>query len=124
LSEVQTIVRALDQEGDWTFGTGKGNYLSGNAAMAQQIRSNILQFFNNAFWSMNTGIDWFNLLGSRNNEILLQLAISAAIINTQGVTGQLQLEISLPSNRAFSIQYSVETVFSTVKDSIFHEMAA
>lgn len=73
---------------------------------------------------MTSGIDWFNLLATKNNDVLLQLAIEAAILNTQGVTGLLQLSITNPSNRSFSIQYSATTVFSTVTNTIFHEMAA
>ena len=117
----QTIVRAIDTNGDWTFGQGRSNYLSGRAALAQQIRCRLLQFLNECFFDLNAGIDWFNLLGG-NNELLLQLAISTVILNTQGVTGLLQISVDVSEKRAFTIQYSATTVYSTVTQSVFHQM--
>lgn len=118
---IQTIVRALDSNGDWEFGAGKGSYLSGQPAIAQQIRCNLLLFLNNCFWAMNIGIDWFNLLGA-NDEILLKLAISATILNTQGVTGILQLSINISGGRGFSISYSASTVYSTINQAVYYQM--
>lgn len=101
------IVRALNSSGDWLFGQGLSSYKSGIAALEQSLQTRVSMFIGDCFFSLNSGIDWFNLLGSKN-ELSLQLAISAVILNTQNVTSLLQLSINLnPMTRAFSIQYQV-----------------
>lgn len=108
------IVRALNSNHDWTFGASLNDYLQGNAAIAQTINTRLSSFLGNCFFDLQTGIDWFNLLGSIGNEVTLNLAISTLILNTPNVTGILQLSISLPTNRNFSVSYQVQTIYSTV----------
>lgn len=108
------IVRALDSDHDWTFGESLNNYLQGNAAIAQTINTRLSSFLGNCFFDLQTGIDWFNLLGSINNEVALNLAISTVILNTTGVTGILQLSIALPTSRNFTVTYQVQTIYSTL----------
>lgn len=108
------IVRALDSNHDWTFGASLNNYLQGNAAIAQTIDTRLSSFLGNCFFDLQTGIDWFNLLGSIANEAALNLAISTLILNTPSVTGLLQLSLGLSSNRNFSVSYQVQTIYSTV----------
>lgn len=104
-------VRALDVNHDWTFGTGKNNYLVGNNAIAQNIDTRLLSFLGDCFFDTGAGIDWFNLLGSKN-ELALNLAITAVILNTVGVTGLLQVSINLDINRNLTVVYRVQTTFS------------
>lgn len=111
-----TLVRALDSDGDFTFGAGLGNYLSYNNAIAQNIKTRLSSFLGNCFFDIGAGIDWFNLLGAKD-ELTLNLSISSVILNTEGVTGILELSTSLGSNRAFSVSYEVQTVYSTVSST-------
>ena len=113
-----TIVRALDSNGDWTFGGGRSNYLSGNAAIAQQIKSRLLEFTGNCFWNPQGGLNWRNLLGQRNNQKLLNLQIGSIILNTNGVTALRQLTVNLNrSTRVLSVSWTVTTVFSIYSSS-------
>jgi hypothetical protein len=111
-----TKVRALDSNGDWTFGLGRGNYLSGVAAIEQQIRCRILQFYRECFFDMGAGIDWFRLLGGAD-EMMITLAVSGVILRTEGVTGIHSLEVNLTTGRAFTGSYSVTTIYSTLTSS-------
>lgn len=110
------IVRALDEDHDWMFGKGKNDYLQANAAIAQSINTRLNCFLGNCFFDLGTGIDWLNLLGAKD-QIALNLAISATILNTEGVTGILQLSSGVDASRRFSCSYKVQTVFSTVTSS-------
>ena len=106
------IVRALDANGDWTFGYGDNNYLESIAAVDQCIKTRLNSFVGNCFFDLNAGVDWFNLLGSKN-QIGLELAISAVITNTPNVTAILELSAVLNhTTRALTITYSVTTAFS------------
>lgn len=114
------IVRALSPTGDWTFGAGKNNYLQANAAVAQAIGTRLLSFLGDCFFATNVGIDWFNLLGNKN-QLALQLAISATILNTQSlgqnvVTGITNLSLNLDhTSRLFSVTYSATSIFGPVQ---------
>ncbi len=109
------IVRAITSEGDWTYGAGRNNYLSANAAVAQSIGTRLLSFLGDCFFATNAGIDWWNLLGNKNL-LALELAINAVILNTESVTGIISLSTNLDhETRAFSASYSVSTSFGNVK---------
>jgi len=106
------IVRAIDVEDDWRFGKGKSDYLKDNQAIAQNITTRLKSFLGDCFFSLDSGIDWFNLLGT--NEVLgLTLSIKTTILNTPGVTGIVDLSSDLDENRNQTLRYSVTTVFST-----------
>lgn len=106
-------VRALDVNHDWTFGRGQNSYLQANAAVAQNINTRLNGFLGDCFFDQTAGIDWFNLLGSKDQRAL-NLAISAVILNTQDVTGISQLSATLSLQRVLTIRYQVQTVYSRV----------
>jgi hypothetical protein len=107
------IVRALSPTGDWTFGRGKSDYLARSAAVAQNIQTRLKSFLNDCFFDAAAGIDWLNLLGSKN-ETGLTLAINTVIVNTDYVTRVEQLSVNLTTDRSFAISYSVTTAFTGV----------
>ncbi len=105
-------VRALDVDHDWTFGKGRNDYLVNNKAVTQNIDTRLNSFLGDCFFDLGAGIDWFNLLGAKD-QLALNLAISAVILNTQEVTGILQLSIVLSVTRRLTVQYRVQTSYST-----------
>lgn len=107
------ICRALDNTGDWTFGAGLNNYVSNLREVEQDIGMNLRMFQGDCFFAKDAGIDWFNLLGTRN-QVGLNLAINAAILGTTGVTGLQQVFLSVSESRVLSVQYTVSTVYSTL----------
>lgn len=112
------IVRALDGSHDWTFGKGKNDYLRAGKAVGQNIDTRLSSFLGDCFFDTGAGIDWFNLLGEKDL-LALQLAISAVILNTQDVTGLLQLSFSLSAiTRAYTVTYVVQTAYSVIS-SVF-----
>lgn len=109
-----SIVRALDLNGDWTFGQGKANYLQGTKQIEQSIKTRLLSFLGDCFFDPTAGIDWFNLLGSKR-VLELRLAINAVLLNTTGVTGVVELSVNLnPVTRLFSVSYTVTTVYTGI----------
>lgn len=106
------IVRALDEVGDWSFGKGRNNYLSNNKAIVQNISTRLKMFLGDCFFALNQGIDWFNLLGSKN-QVALELAVRSVILNTEGVTTLIDVQIELDhTTRRIRMQYTVETIYS------------
>lgn len=106
------IVRAITEDGDWTFGKGRNDYRAGLLAIAQVIDTRLKSFLGDCFFATNQGIDWWNLLGAKN-QLALTLAISRTILNTPNVTGLLPLTLSLDdASRVLSVSYNVQTTLS------------
>jgi hypothetical protein len=113
-----SIVRGLDQNHDWLFGIGKNAYLSQTQAIAQQIRSRLLEFKRDCFWNVQAGVDWFKYLGGKD-QLGLDLAVRTVILNTPQVTGLKSLVLNLNhKTRELKLQYEAVTVFSPVSDQL------
>lgn len=112
-----TRVRQLDVDHDWTFGKGQNDYLRDLRALVQSIDTRLNCFLGQCFFDIGAGIDWFNLLGSKD-QTTLRLALVSTILNTSGVTGLLQLSIVLSTARRLTVQYRVQTIYSTA-NSVF-----
>ena len=107
------IVRAIDYStGDWMFGKGINDYRRNLAAVTQNIGTRLNQYLGDCFFDLGAWIDWFNLLGA-NDLSALQLAISTVILNTDQVTGLLELSLVLDASRNVTIRYQVQTSYST-----------
>jgi hypothetical protein len=106
-------VRAVDGDNDWLFGKGQNDYVRNLDAVKQNIKTRLLEFLGDCFFNMSAGVDWFNLLGAKD-QTALNLAISAVILNTQYVTGLTQLTVEVDAaTRALSVSYEVETSYGT-----------
>ena len=55
-----TAVRALDKDGDWTFGRGRANYLTKIESTAQRLATRIRCVRDNWFLDFSYGIDYAN----------------------------------------------------------------
>ncbi len=104
-------VRAIDQNHDWLFGKGQNDYRRNLSAVVQNINTRLSSFLGDCFFDNAAGIDWFNLLGGKD-QLALNLAISAVILNTENVTGIFQLSLTLNVRRNFEIRYVVQTTYS------------
>lgn len=108
-------IRNLDASGDWTFGHGRQDYLSGEAAVELNIRTRMLFFLNDCFWAMNFGIDYWNLLGQRGvtpkANLLLQsrtmLASSYGVVQINAVD-----VVTSAITRRESLRYNIDTIYT------------
>lgn len=115
------IVRSIDADNDWRFGKGRNDYKKDQKAVSQSLKTRLQSFLGDCFFALNEGIDWFNLLGSKNI-LELRLAISAMILNTTDVTEIVSVNlIRSAETRSLTIQYEVNTVFGRVQDELTEE---
>ena len=105
------IFRNLDENGDWTFGQGDANYVNKNSAIGLNIRTRLLSWVGDCFFDRLAGIDWTNRLGLKNQRLLLESDLRRVILTSFGVTGIVSIDTVL-NNRAFTANYSVNTIFS------------
>jgi hypothetical protein len=109
------IFRGITASNDWTFGKGVGSYFTREEAIAANLKTSLLFFLNDCFFAMTTGIDWWNLLGSKNpaakNNILLQTR--QAIIQAEGVVRINSVDVQLSTTaRRVTISYNIDTIYS------------
>lgn len=108
------IVRSLDSSGDWNFGRGKSDYLTGNDAIAQSVKTKVLSFLNDCFFAPDDGIDWFYFLGAKNITGL-ELKIRETILSVKGVTKLLSVTTGLDETRKLTVSYTIETTTTIIE---------
>lgn len=105
-------IRNLDANGDFTFGKGLQNYLTGQAAIALDVRTFVKLWAGNAFWALQEGINWRQYL-DRNQQANAQAALQAGILGRNGVVGVNQISVQLDRQaRRFTIKYDVATIYT------------
>lgn len=107
------IVRQIDSAGDWMFGSGRNSYMSNADAVAQCLATRLRSFLGDCFFDIQAGVDWFNLLGSKN-QLILNLAVRSVIIGTQGVASIINATLVLRSNRDLHLEYEVATLYGPI----------
>lgn len=116
-------VRAIDSDGDWQFGKGRNDYKQNTQAIVQIIGTRLNSYLGDCFFATGDGIDWFNLLGGKET-LALELALAATILNTEGVTGLLQLSVTLDSSRRVFVTYEVNTIYSRASNGFTFDTGA
>lgn len=107
-----SIVRSIDADNDWNFGKGRSDYVKNNAAIQQSLKTRLQSFLGDCFFALDAGLDWFNILGSKNR-IKLELDVRTVIINTTGVTRIRSVSTNVdPFTRLISMTYVVDTIYT------------
>lgn len=108
------IFRALDVSGDWTFGQGRQNYLTDEPAIELNVATRLKSFLGDAFWQTDFGIDWWNLIGSKNPNAQagIILACRATIADSYGVVRINSVEAFTTRDRKLRASYNIDTIFS------------
>lgn len=110
------IVRAIsnNQESssrEWVFCRGLSAYKTGQKAIEQGIKSDLLEFQDDCFFALQNGIDWLERLGSKNQQELLDKDVINIISNRYGVVSVQDYQ-SIVTDRAYSSSCNVYTIFS------------
>jgi hypothetical protein len=110
-------VRRLDENGDWIFGQSLANYITKSAMVQQNVVTRIKSFKNDWFLDVDAGIDWWNILGSKNNEKTILRELERVILGTEGIRTIERLRIDGINKRDASI-----TIIATdIYDQTFTE---
>ena len=104
------IIRGLDSNQDWTFGTNINAYKIQNDAITQDIQTKLKEWKGECFFAMNDGIDYINTIGYNNLETLEQ-GIYSLILKVDGVVAVNQLTLSY-LNRNLVVNYDIQTVYT------------
>ena len=94
-------VRAIDSEGDWLLG-----HKADSAAIAQNVKTQILSLYNDWFLDFENGVRWFNYLSKNPNTDKMRDEIKRQILGVEGVSSLEILNINLNERKAtIEVQY-------------------
>ena len=106
--------RRLDSNGDYSFGRGSQDFVSGTLAVAQAIKTRLLLLQGEWWEDAEEGLPLFeNIFGQSGSPESLQsvdLLVKDRISNTQGVKSILDYAGTF-GDRTLSISCTVETIY-------------
>ena len=115
-------VRALDADGDMTFGRGNGNFLADSpAAVAQCVVTRLLLKQGEWYLDTTAGTPWSTQILGAGTAATRDVAIKQIVLGTQGMVSIDSYSSTLdPVTRAFTVtmdvttQYGATTITTTV----------
>jgi len=110
------IFRAITGDNDWTFGRGTGSYFTANDAIMADVKTSLLFFLNDCYFAMNTGIDWWGLLGAKNpaarNNIILKcrqvISQKEGVVRINRITADTD-----PETRKLRVVFNIDTIYTS-----------
>lgn len=109
--------RRLDKDHDYTFGQGRGSYLTGVDAVAQAIMTRLLLFTGEWWEDREDGLPlWQKMLGAyKVRPEAIDRLIQARILGTPNVTGISSIQSGFNvETRSYSFTAVVDTAFGQV----------
>jgi len=114
--------RKLDSSRDYVFGGNQNDFLTGNLAVAQAIKTNLLLLQGEWWEDVDKGLPLFqNILGQTGtpeNDSAIDLLVQGVISSTQGVTGIKDFTSSY-EKRKYSVSCTAETIYG---DTVIQEV--
>lgn len=110
--------RKLTSSGDYSFGAGANDYIDGDEAIGQAIKTKILLFYGEWWEDTGNGIPMFqSFLGQTNPETIktsLADIIEKRVLEVDGVRSVKTVDVQLNKNtRTMSFEIEVVTVNNT-----------
>jgi len=102
------MIRRLDENGDWTFGSGRGSYIGGLEGLKLRLKTQLKEWTGDCFFALDRGIDW-HLADKRESLILTQ--IRNIIMRNRDVLATEQISIEKLGNRAWKPNIDVLHIY-------------
>jgi hypothetical protein len=96
---------------DWTFGKGLANYTRDSSAIKQNVVTRLRSFANDWFLDTSANIDWFNILGVKNNQNVVESEIRRVVLATEGILTIDRFEVLEIKDRNLTIGIEYTTIF-------------
>ena len=106
------IFRQLTDAGDWTFGKGVSGYATQEKAVELNIRTRLLSWKNDCFYSLDDFVDWQARL-DRGQEAGLVSEIRSVVLQSFGVVAINDLQATLDRQaRKVAVVLDILTIYS------------
>lgn len=111
------IIRNITSDGDWVFGKGKNDYKKEADALAVDIITRLKSWKGDCFFSDQEGVDYKSFL-DRHTKTFLANDIRRVILQTVGVLSISSFEITVDSDRTFSVDSTIVTIYGELSLSL------
>jgi hypothetical protein len=105
------IFRSLDGNWDWSFGRGKSDYATDSEAIAYDVKSKILSWIGDCFFDDTAGIDWKNIIGTKDQKSQLDRAIKKIVVDEYGIVDLSFFESEI-IDRSYHCNLRFKTIFN------------
>lgn len=105
-------IRNVTKNWDWTFGQSGTNYVRNAYAVALDIKMSLLEWRNDCFFSLLSGIPWQVRLGNKNQKIALDSDIKETAEAVEGVLNVFNFQSSL-DGRSYKCSFGVYQQYSS-----------
>lgn len=97
----------------FVFGRGLTSYKTGQSAIMQDVEASLLEFENDCYWALDSGIDWKTRLGYHTQKNLLDEDIQNTIQDRYGVLGIENFSSNFDTEtRNYIAQCEIYTIYS------------
>jgi hypothetical protein len=117
------MIRALDKQGDFTFGSGRQNYLQGNAEYRLIIASVLKSFYGDLFFAPEEGFDWLYYMNGGGSRDELLILIRYRLQTLDFITGVKELDFVMTGKRTYIISGTVLIENNTLL-TVYEEVTA
>jgi len=102
------MIRRLDTNGDWVFGSGKGSYIDVLEGLALRIRTQLKEWVGDCFFALDRGIGW-HIMDKHDGIVLRQ--IRSAIMGNREVLGIGEISFERLEGRKWKLDINVLTIY-------------
>lgn len=105
--------RKQDENGDYTFGNGLGNFHIDNVdAVAQAIDTRLKLWIGEWFADVSDGTGWTQAILGKHSQNLYELTLRQRVLETRGVISIQEFQSSLdPNTRKLAVTMVVDTIY-------------
>lgn len=108
--------RALDADGDYTFGQGQANFLQNSpSCVAQSVLTRLRLWQGEWFLDKTEGTPWLQQVLGRNTQPVYDLAIRTRVLQTAGVKSIDAYSSSLDAaTRSLTVTMTITTIYGSI----------
>lgn len=114
-------IRRLDNNHDWMFGSGRGDYVTQSLAVAQSVETRLLSLHGDWFLNREHGLKWPDWLQKNPDLTQMESALKNTVLNTRGVAEITTFAVSLdPDSRRMTVQIGYNDVYGKNNEVTAH----
>jgi hypothetical protein len=106
------MIRRLDGNGDWVFGSGKGAYIDELEGLVLRLQTQLREWTGDCFFAPERGINW-HLMDKREQRVMNE--IRAAIMQNSEVLSIDRIEINKTADREWKPDIYLTTMYGEAR---------
>ncbi|MDR1997285.1 MAG: hypothetical protein LBQ83_03055 [Candidatus Margulisbacteria bacterium] len=107
------MVRALDANHDWQFGSGRQSYKQDIEALKQSLSTRLQSWKGDCFFASGEGVDWSSYLDTGTKR-LLDIDICKVINTTGGVIAIRDYRSEITPDRRLALNARLSTIYGSI----------